>query len=100
MIFSMSGPVDLTVHTFESAMPMFIPVAHAPIENALRANKRSVGKQKRIQFALFLWTSCSSARERSQLNGVPDEPADSSTTVPTSGILPSRQRSAKSYLLT
>ena len=75
-------------------MPMFVPVAHAPIENALIANRRSVGKVNRIQFAVFRCTSRSSRPERSQLNGVPEEPADSSTTVPTIGIRPLRQRSA------
>ena len=88
------------MQTLASAMPVFVPVAHAPIENAFSANSRSVGNEKRIQFAVFLCTSCSSARERSQLNGVPDEPADSSTTVPFSGIRPLRQRSANGYRLT
>ena len=73
-------------------MPMFVPVAHAPIENALMANRRSVGNVNRIQFAVFRWTSRSSRSDRSQLNGVPDEPADSSTSVPAIGMRPWRQR--------
>src|SRR5580765_6287428 len=99
-IFSMSGPVDLTMQTFVRAIPVFVPVAQAPIENAFSANNRSVGNENRIQLAVFLCTSWSSAAERSQLNGVPDEPADSSTTVPASGIRPFRERSAKPYFRT
>ena len=91
----MSGPVDLTMHTFDSAMPMFVPVAQAPMENAFSANRRSVGNVHRTQFAVSRWTSCSSFPDRSQLYGVPEEPADSSTSVPAIGWRPSQQRSAK-----
>ena len=89
----MSGPVDLTMQTFDSAIAMFTPVAHAPIEKALSAKRRSVGYVQRTQLAVSRWTSCSSFRERSQLYGVPDEPADSSTSVPAIGCRPSQQRS-------
>src|SRR5437868_2162599 len=97
---SRSGPVDLTMHTFARAIPVFVPVAQAPIENAFSAKRRSVGNEKRIQLAVFLCTSWSSAAERSQLNGVPDEPADSSTIVPALGIRPLRHRAANPYFLT
>jgi hypothetical protein len=73
---------------------MFMPVAHAPIENAFSAKSRSVGYVQRTQFAVSRWTSWSSFAERSQLYGVPDEPADSSTIVPAIGWRPSQQRSA------
>ena len=77
-----------------SAMPTFVPVAQAPIENALIAKSRSVGYVYRTQLDVFRCTSWSSFAECSQLYALPDDPADSSISVPATGIRPSRQRSA------
>ena len=46
MILSMSGPVFFTIATWAIAMPVLVPVAHAPIEYALMTNRRLLGKTR------------------------------------------------------
>ena len=74
------------------AIPVFVPVAHAPIEYALITNRRRPGKTIVVKPARFLCTERSSRRLRTQLNGRPDEPDDSSTTLPSISSSPRRQR--------
>ena len=84
----MSGPVFFTIAIFDIAMPVFVPVAHAPMENALIAKSLRVPKSSVMYPATFLCTVLSSRFERIQLYGVPDDPLDSSTTVPTVSMTP------------
>ena len=50
--------------------------------------------------ARFLGTDRSSRRLRTQLNGCPDEPDDSSTTLPAISNRPCRQRCSCEYAVT
>ena len=81
-----------TIATCAIAMPVFVPVAQAPIEYALITNRRGDGNTIVVNPARFLCTDRSSRRLRTQLNGRPDDPDDSSTTLPTTASSPPRQR--------
>ena len=82
------------------AAPVVVPVAQAPIEYALMTNGRRIGNASPVYPAMSRCTASSSRSPRGQLNGRPDEPADSSTTTPRSGIRPSRHRAEESYAIT
>ena len=83
-----------TIATCAIAMPVLVPVAQAPIEYALITNRRCDGKTIVVYPARFLCTERSSRRLRTQLNGCPDEPDDSSTTLPAISSSPRQQRSS------
>jgi hypothetical protein len=66
----------------------------------LITKRRLAGKIIVAYPARFLCTERSSRRLRIQLNGCPDEPDDSSTTLPAISISPRQQRSCSGYALT
>ncbi|MEV6632901.1 hypothetical protein AB0M54_19355 [Actinoplanes sp. NPDC051470] len=93
----------LTIAIRDIAAPVVVPVAQAPIEYALITNRPRffrAGKIIVVYAARFRCTDRSSARLRTQLNGRPDDPDDSSTTLPTTSISPPRQRRCSGYLTT
>ena len=100
MIFSRLGPVFFTMATLAMASPVLVPVAHAPMENALMQNRLRAPNKNVTYPATLRWTVSSSFFDRIQLNGLPDDPDDSSTTVPTVSIDPFQHRSSSEYCVT
>src|SRR5260370_11570295 len=93
-IFGISGPIDFTSPWRTIPSDMLKPVAHAPIENALRVMRSPAPNAYRAKKAMLRWATDRSLAPRIQLYGVPGEPLDSSHVTPLNTIRPSTQRSA------
>lgn len=93
-IFDTSGPVDLRIAMSTTDMDTFIPVAQGPSAKALTTKSGSRPSWWCIATWSACFTSASSAGPRTQLFGAPLVPDDSSTTTPSGGMRPPRQRSS------
>ena len=89
-----------TTLLFWRAMPMFMPVAHAPIEKALMVIHGSSPKAYRAKWLMKKWLTCLSSSDRIQLKGVPVLPDDSSIAVAFVGSLPFTHLSPGGYAMT